>query len=197
MWSARWARLNFDLHVAFGFWTLLWVGMWGLTGLYFGFPFQFRKTVSAFTPIVDMPRTSHWKLGEPVLPINTFIEKALNTFPGTELVFLTHGVQAPDGAVVVLLSRDRRIPLEIARDIVYFQPSTGEILGTEASGHWTWGDKLLMWAYTAHFGDFGGFLTKVIWAALGLVPVGLTVTGYLMWWNRVLKKKWAALKRHS
>jgi uncharacterized iron-regulated membrane protein len=50
-----------------------------------------------------------------------------------------------------------------------------------------------MWAYTAHFGDFGGPLTKVIWVVLGLIPAGLTVTGYLMWWNRVLKKKWDSL----
>jgi uncharacterized iron-regulated membrane protein len=56
LWRARWPRVNFDLYLALGFWTLLLVAMWGITGLYFGFPFQFRKAVSVFTPIVDMPR---------------------------------------------------------------------------------------------------------------------------------------------
>ena len=197
LWRARWARVNFDLHVAFGFWTLLFVAMWGLTGLYFGFPFQFRKAVAIVSPVVEMPKSSQWKPGQPVRPMDEFIQKALSRFPGNELVFLTYGVQEENGSIVVLLSRNRRIPLEVARDIVYLHPATLEILGTEQSAHWSWGDKLLMWAYTAHFGDFGGLTTKVIWVVLGLVPAGLTVTGYLMWWNRVLKKKWSALKQES
>ena len=197
LWRARWPRFNFDLHVALGFWTLLFVGMWGLTGLYFGFPFQFRKAVSVFTPIVEMPKTSSWKPGQAVLPVDRFIEDALRRFPGTELVFLTYGVHEENGSIVVLLSRNRRMPLEVARDIVYFQPANGKILGTEESSHWTWGDKVLMWAYTVHFGDFGGLLTKLIWMVLGLVPAVLTITGSLMWWNRVLKKKWVGLKQDA
>ena len=197
LWRARWPRVNFDLHVAFGFWTLLFVAIWGLTGLYFGFPFHFRRAVAMVTPIVAMPKPSQWKPGYPVLPVDQFIERAQTTFPGTELVFLTYGVQDENGSIVVLLSRNRRIPLEIARDIVYFHPSTLEILGTEDSSRWSWGDKLLMWAYTAHFGDFGGLPTKLIWAVVGLIPAGLTITGYLMWWNRVLKKKWHGLRQEA
>ncbi len=194
LWGARWPRVNFDLHVAFGFWTLFFVATWGLTGLYFGFPAQFRKAVSAFSPVVEMPRPSQWKPGEPVRRVDAFVDKALALFPGTELTFLTYGVQEENGSIVVLLSRNRRVPLEVARDIVYLQPATLETLGIEQSAGWSWGDKLLMWAYTLHFGDFGGLPTKLIWAMLGLVPAGLAVTGYLMWWNRVLKKKWQALK---
>jgi uncharacterized iron-regulated membrane protein len=193
LWHARWPRVNFDLHVAFGFWTLLFVAMWGLTGLYFGFPFLFRNGVAHFAPLVEMPRTSDWKRGQPLRPLDEYISTALARFPGNELVFLTYGVQEDNGSIVVLMSRDRRVPLEVARDIVYLQPATLETLGTEQSTRWSWGDKLLMWAYTAHFGDFGGPLTKVIWVVLGLIPAGLTVTGYLMWWNRVLKKKWDSL----
>ena len=195
LWKARWPRVNFDLHLAIGFWMLLFVAMWGITGLYFGFPFQFRRAISLFTPIVDMPRTSHWKPGEPVLSVDQFIDEAKRIFPGTELVFLTYSTEEEHGSITVVLSRDRRIPLEVARDIVYFQPSTAEILGTEESTQWTWGDSLLMWAYTVHFGDFGGLPTKVVWAVLGLIPAALTITGYLMWWNRVLKKRWHEFKQ--
>jgi uncharacterized iron-regulated membrane protein len=197
LWRAGWSRVNFDLHSAFGFWTLLFVAMWGITGLYFGFPFHFRKAVSVFTPIVDMPKPSNWKPGQPVLPVDEFVHQGMRRFPGTELVFLTYGAAEEERSITVLLSRDRRIPLEVARDIIYFQPSTAEILGTEDSSHWTWGDKLLMWAYTVHFGDFGGLPTKLLWMVFGLIPALLSVTGYLMWWNRVLKKKWHELTHHS
>jgi uncharacterized iron-regulated membrane protein len=197
MWRARWPRVNFDLHLAFGFWTLLFVALWGITGLYFGFPLQFRNAVATLGSVVPMPQASHWTPGQPVLQVDRFIDKARQLFPGSDLVFLTYGAQEKDGSIVVILSRNRRTPLEVERSIVYLHPSTARVLGTEDSSRWTWGDKLLMWAYTAHFGDFGGLSTKLIWFVLGLVPAGLSVTGYLMWWNRVLKKKWASLKRGS
>jgi uncharacterized iron-regulated membrane protein len=46
-----WKRLNWDLHSAIGFWTVLLILMWGLTGAYFVFPDPFRAGVELFTPI--------------------------------------------------------------------------------------------------------------------------------------------------
>jgi hypothetical protein len=31
--------------------------------------------------------------------------------------------------------------------------------------------------------------TKLTWAVAGLAPAGMFVTGALMWWNRVVRKK--------
>jgi len=41
----------------------------------------------------------------------------------------------------------------------------------------------------AHTGNFGGWPVKVLWSVLGLVPALLFVTGALMWWTRVVRKK--------
>jgi uncharacterized iron-regulated membrane protein len=87
LWRARWPRVNFDLHSALGFWTLLFVAMWGATGFYFGFPFQFRRAVSAFTPIVDMPKASNWKPGDPVLAVDQFVDEANAGFLGRNSCF--------------------------------------------------------------------------------------------------------------
>jgi len=46
-----WKRLNFDLHRAVGFWTFLFLLMWGLTGGYFVFPDPFRAVIGWFTPL--------------------------------------------------------------------------------------------------------------------------------------------------
>ena len=71
------------------------------------------------------------------------------------------------------------------------------MLYTESSAKWSLFEKILMSLYSIHFGDFGGTVSKVLWALLSLVLSLLTVTGYLMWWNRVLRKKWDALRRRS
>jgi uncharacterized iron-regulated membrane protein len=47
-----------------------------------------------------------------------------------------------------------------------------------------------------HFGRFNWF-TEVLWTIIGLVPAASAVTGALMWWNRVLRKKFRRPYRHS
>jgi uncharacterized iron-regulated membrane protein len=46
----------------------------------------------------------------------------------------------------------------------------------------------LSWIAQLHFGRFNA-LTESLWTLFGLVPGISAVTGALMWWNRVLRKK--------
>lgn len=48
-------------------------------------------------------------------------------------------------------------------------------------------DNVLYWFVLIHFGRFGGWSTKVLWALVGLIPPTLFITGLLMWWNRVVR----------
>jgi uncharacterized iron-regulated membrane protein len=55
------------------------------------------------------------------------------------------------------------------------------------------GDIALTWLSRLHFGrwrepGWGPWL-KAAWAAIGLVPAVMFVTGTLMWWNRVVRKR--------
>ena len=47
-----------------------------------------------------------------------------------------------------------------------------------------------------HMGDFDRW-TKVVWSFLGLVPSVSAVTGALMWWNRVLRKRFRRSRQHA
>jgi uncharacterized iron-regulated membrane protein len=40
-WRAHFARINWDLHSALGFWCFLFVLMWGISGIYLSFPHRF------------------------------------------------------------------------------------------------------------------------------------------------------------
>jgi uncharacterized iron-regulated membrane protein len=50
-----WKRINFDMHAALGFWSLLLLFLWGLTGIYFGFPDPFIAAVDYFEPATRFP----------------------------------------------------------------------------------------------------------------------------------------------
>jgi uncharacterized iron-regulated membrane protein len=49
-WRSSFARLNWDLHNALGFWCFLFVLVWGISGMYFAFPQPFNALVGFFQP---------------------------------------------------------------------------------------------------------------------------------------------------
>jgi uncharacterized iron-regulated membrane protein len=49
-WKAHFARLMWDLHSAIGFWSFLFVLLWGISGIYFGFPQAFNAVFGLFDP---------------------------------------------------------------------------------------------------------------------------------------------------
>jgi uncharacterized iron-regulated membrane protein len=61
--------------------------------------------------------------------------------------------------------------------------------------HYSFGDQIIRAFFGLHFGNFAGLGTRVVWAALGLAPPILFLTGALMWWNRVLSKEGRRLRR--
>ncbi len=190
--GSGWVRINYDLHSAVGFWTLLFVLMWGATGAYFIFPQQVQKAFGLFKN--DKPsRASGWKPNESLLPTSFYVDNAKRAAGGAELAFLYMDVFRPDGQIAVFLSRDPAVPLTLLEDVIRMDPANGNVLQIESSRRWSWGEKLVLAAYSIHFGDFGGDYSKALWAVLGLMPAILAVSGYLMWWNRYLSKKWRAL----
>ena len=62
-------------------------------------------------------------------------------------------------------------------------------------------DQVIYWLAYLHFGRINGigipcrgpglcdFTTKLLWAVFGLAPAAMVVTGALVWWNRVVRKK--------
>ena len=49
-WRSSWRRFNWTLHSVFGFWTLLFIFMWGFTGIYLAFPEPFAAVVDYLEP---------------------------------------------------------------------------------------------------------------------------------------------------
>ena len=118
-----WKRLIWELHRAMGFWSLGFLLLFALTGLYLGWPEPFHELAD------------------------------------------------------------------------YLEPLTPENAGERA------GDRVTYWLAYLHFGRLGGrgipgcgrglcdSTTKFIWAAFGLTPSVMFVTGAVMWWNRVLRRR--------
>jgi len=72
---------------------------------------------------------------------------------------------------------------------------------TEANSRSRLADQVIYWLAYLHFGRINGIgipckgpgvcdsATKLTWAVFGLAPAAMVVTGTIMWWNRVVRKK--------
>jgi uncharacterized iron-regulated membrane protein len=57
------------------------------------------------------------------------------------------------------------------------------------------GDVALEWLVRLHFGRWRSHTLKVVWVILGLIPVAMFVTGFAMWWHRVVRKRRTVVER--
>ena len=81
----KWKRVNWDLHSAVGFWTLAFVIIWGVTGVYFAFPEPFRNAVGMFAPLEQMappPEKNDFPADDEVLPLSRLIAIAEQEISG-------------------------------------------------------------------------------------------------------------------
>jgi uncharacterized iron-regulated membrane protein len=193
--ARNWRRINFDLHVAAGFWTILITSIWAVSGIYFGWPRQvflfvdsISRVVSARPPAITVsPR-----MDAPAIDLRSFIQRARALDPGTALggVAFPYGRRAP----LAILMRRRNTPGYEYVDTVYFNPFTGDYISTWRYGvNQSLGDWIVWLEVPLHFGTYWGWAVKVLWAAAGLAIPLLAVTGLWMYWNRALRRKW---KKH-
>jgi uncharacterized iron-regulated membrane protein len=124
-----WKRLNWHLHSAIGFWSLLFTLAFGLSGVYLAFPDRIQDFADWLEPLTDAN------------------------------------------------------------------------LKTRVS------DRVIYWLAYVHFGRIQGIgipchgpgvcdqATKATWALFGIAPAAMFVTGAIMWWNRVLRRRWNALHK--
>ena len=188
-WKAGWKRLNWDLHSAGGAWILILVATWAVTGTYFAFPQPFMKAVGVVSPITpEVPSPHAPAKRQKAIPVDTLVAQARLAVPGRPTwIGLPHH-EGENLAIVQLLpenSRDRHETVS-----VYMNPFTAKILEIRRPEDARLGDRILSWFVSLHFGNFGGWPVKALWAVMGLTPALLFVTGFLMWWNRVLSKRW-------
>jgi uncharacterized iron-regulated membrane protein len=51
------------------------------------------------------------------------------------------------------------------------------------------GEPVLLALIQLHFGRFGGLGVRFLWVVLGLLPAALFVTGFVLWWTRVARRR--------
>jgi uncharacterized iron-regulated membrane protein len=199
-WRARWKRLNHDLHRVGGFAVAGLLALMAITGCYFGFH---DAALGALRAAGGMDAASGVTMLHPPKVDGSFQPQAMEiaiasaqesaTADGRMVAHLA--VPRKSGAVIVVDSLYPGNPLTAPLVREFYHPSTGALLHRLESTTEPWGVRVSMAVAPIHFGQWGGGVSKCLWALLGLTPGLLAVSGILMWWNRVLRPRWMLLRR--
>ena len=187
----NWRRINFDAHSAIGFWTLLIVSWWAVSGVYFAWYRQVSAAVSKVSPICGMlapsaPRQDPASAVRVALPV--LLEAIHRAAPTGHLYSLSD--PALTGQTVYALV-DLRAPGDFAhRDILTLSTTDARVLTDWHYGqNHTLSDWFLWAMHPLHFGTIWGTAVKILWAVCGLALAALTLTGLMMYWNRYLRHR--------
>jgi uncharacterized iron-regulated membrane protein len=188
----RWRRITFDLHRAVGFWSLGFLALWALTAIYFTWPDRVLTAIDRISPIVNsLPPAVTVDPDSEIAPLDfhAMLKNAYAVDPGTTW----KGIVFPSSRrspFELLLSRAPGIGRDY-EDTIYFNPYNGRYISIWRYGvNKSLGDWFIWLQIPLHFGTHWGLAVKCLWSAIGLSLPLLSISGLVMYWNRVLSKHW-------
>jgi len=188
-WQAQWKRRNYDLHRVVGVVTSLLVALIALTGVFFPYPEPFRWVAEKVTGTIAHENTPASR-SEPIgtrIPLDAALAAATVAMPEGEINWVSLPREPGD-----VFSVRKRLPGEWrleGMNHIHVDAYTGEVLRVDRHAERTAGQRLIRAMFPLHTGTFWGLPTRILWTVVGLAPALLFVTGFLMWWNRVIRPR--------
>lgn len=188
---ASWKRIVWDLHNAVGVYAIVFIFVIALSGAYFSWSQETTALINWLTgsaPRLEPPQSKkpETDLVNP-LSLDEIAAKADEALPTDRTIQIIFPANAT-GAITV----SKQPPAEIGgfvRSRVFLNNLDGSVLRIEDARQASTGAKILSLMTPLHFGTIGGIWTRVLWALSGLALPLLFITGFLMWWNRVVRKR--------
>ncbi|HNB23110.1 MAG TPA: PepSY-associated TM helix domain-containing protein [Candidatus Melainabacteria bacterium] len=187
-------RVNWNMHSAFGVWSLPLLLIWSISGFYFGFTGFFEKSLNVVFPVSAQkqvaPPDEKIALEDNNQPPSMAIAAMHSAKPNLDKMVQTAIAAAPrEDFVERIAFPDKRRPTlriwlcnslsadDTTKTQVFLDPKSGDVLSVAPSNAAPTGDVILQWLTRLHFGNFWGIASKSIWIFAGLTPAILAVSG--------------------
>lgn len=189
-WSAQWKRMNFDIHRASGIYTILFILLTAFTGTSLVFNKTVINLINAITlspPRAAPPLSDLRQEGMPRPALDMILHQADYMLPAA-----TTWINLPQkpGAPLVVRKKFVQEFHPNGRSFVYFDQHSGKVLQVENALTASLGTRIFNTLYPIHIGVIGGTPTRLLQVIIGLSPLILFTTGYVMWRNRRKAKRY-------
>ncbi|RVT45020.1 PepSY domain-containing protein [Rheinheimera sediminis] len=184
-------RLNFDLHASAGAWFSIPLLIMALTGAYFLYTAPMQKVIDVVTWSDSAPEDS-WisqhtqpPMDGPFLSAEQVVSLMQQLNPGLQPrnLWMT---QKPQG--VLSLGYQQSVSIEAGaqyRVFLQLHPQSGQLLSSYDPATLPRASAFMaQWLLPLHFGEFGGWFSRILWCIGGLVPLLLSITGARIWLAR-------------
>ncbi|MBW4468805.1 MAG: PepSY domain-containing protein [Stenomitos rutilans HA7619-LM2] len=187
-WNAHPKRVNFDLHKV--------VGMIAVAFLFFtfftGFCWNFYEFSEPFIRVVTLSPSKTEPVSQVVakqapLRLADQLQTAQAALPDAALRRIYFPAKPEDA-----LRFRFKLPQEsvsYGESNVYLDQYSGVVLRVDHGLKLPLGDRVLNAFVPLHYGTFGGLPTRIFYVFVGLTPLILFTTGFVMWWYRKRKKQ--------
>ncbi|MEH1834445.1 MAG: PepSY-associated TM helix domain-containing protein [Nostoc sp.] len=174
-------RINFDIHKVAGIVTAIFIALTGFTGFCWNF--------SDFTnPIIYAVTFTNKSASEPVsklipgktpLELTDQLKTARATFPNAMLGTI-YFPRKPEDALSIRFKLPQDDD-ENGLSYVYLDQYSGQVLRVDNILEIPLGDRVLNFFEPLHYGTFGRLPTRILYVFVGLAPLILFITGFVMW----------------
>ena len=185
-WNAHPKRRNFDIHKVAGAIAAVFLAFTGFTGFCWNFYDWSSSVIYAITLTPKPPGLVSKPLPNQVtLPISKSLAVANTIFPNSITTYV--GVPSKPDGVVQVGKRQAHEALRYGESEVLVDPYSGKVLHKQDSKTSGLGDRILNAFVPLHFGTFWGLPSRILYVFVGLAPLILFITGFVMWWYRKRK----------
>lgn len=187
-WQAHPKRVNYDVHKVAGIITAVFLGFIAFTGFCWNFYDYAVPTIYAltFTPHSPEP-VSQIVAGKSSLGITEILKTADAALPNAETTFINLPRKPED--TFTIHKKHPQESNEYGDSSVYLDQYTGKILKLQDGENLPLAEKVLGSFTPLHYGTFWGLPSRVLYVLVGLAPLILFLTGFVMWRYRYRGKK--------
>lgn len=196
--GGNWKRTNHDLHNTLAFYSLFFLLLMGLTGPQWSFEWYrngMQKTLGTYKP-KEAGKPGDAKKGKEkkdsttvptLLAMQTYISAADKALPYTG----DYTVTLPaDNASTLMISKNKRgFFAPAAADRLTVDVASSNIKKKDIFRDKPFNERVAGSIKAIHVGNVYGTFTKIIYFLACLVATSLPITGTLIWWNKLKKKR--------
>lgn len=182
-WNAHPKRVNFDIHKVAGIITAVFLALNAFTGFCWNFWDYSRPLIyiTTLTPIPPEP-VSKPIPGKSPLRLTEILQKADVALPDAVTTYIRLP-KKPEGAFRVGKKLPQEAP-EYGLSQVYLDQYTGEVVQLKNGLKPSRADQVLDSFAPLHYGTFWGLPSRILYVFVGLAPLILFITGFVMYWYR-------------
>ncbi|MBB5353068.1 putative iron-regulated membrane protein [Haloferula luteola] len=186
-WKASFRMLSGDLHRQIGVLSVGFNLLLGFTGAWWNLSHVIEDFIAPHEEAADEV-LFHEKLFSSEFEIEALPVRAEAELDG----FVTHYISLPwaPGGPFTLWGKNRDAAWFRSHygSQVAFDSHTGEVQSVHDLRQAPLSQQILDAFEPLHFGNFGGWISKTLWAAAGFGPALLCLSGMAIWWQRRARK---------